>query len=377
MKKRLVRNRRGMALMIVVAAVAVAAVLGYAMLANSSTQAQISENTASIAQADCLAESGVNYALYCLSYPNNAPAFVSGTWQASNVSLGTSTPGTFSVSIVDQGNSSFSISSTASVSGTNGTAIARHANVSAVANTVFGVANEAGGFVGNISVPANTSLKVTGDLRSTGSATLSASSTVSGTIYQAAGNTVPNSTQITNYQTYKLNGVTYSATLLTTDPAPGTTLGPTSSNPSGVYYSTNRNLTLKGVTINGTILVNNPGGSTANGNLVINTTLANTITPVAGSGLPAVVVANQIKMSGANMQLTVNGLAWVNKGIGTSGTNANLTINGSLLVPVSSTQISSTYNGTIKLNYQADNLHVPDFSPAVQVPTVKVISWTQ
>ncbi len=49
------RNRSGMALMLVIPAVAVAAVLAYAVLANTGTQEQISANSELLAQTDCLA----------------------------------------------------------------------------------------------------------------------------------------------------------------------------------------------------------------------------------------------------------------------------------------------------------------------------------
>ena len=53
-----------MALMLVIPAVALAAILCNAMLANVGTQDQISSNAELLSQADCLAESGNNYAMY-------------------------------------------------------------------------------------------------------------------------------------------------------------------------------------------------------------------------------------------------------------------------------------------------------------------------
>ena len=67
----------GVALMLVIPVVALSAVLSYAVLANVATQNQISVNAELAAQADCLSESGINYAIYQLQQKvtsQNAPA---------------------------------------------------------------------------------------------------------------------------------------------------------------------------------------------------------------------------------------------------------------------------------------------------------------
>jgi hypothetical protein len=78
-----------MALMLVIPAVALAAVLSYAVLANVGTQDQVSANAALLAQADCLAESGVNYAMYELQQnvtnQNIPPINFSNTTAAGNL----------------------------------------------------------------------------------------------------------------------------------------------------------------------------------------------------------------------------------------------------------------------------------------------------
>jgi Tfp pilus assembly protein PilX len=57
-------RQRGIALMMVVFAIAIATVLGMAILASSSMQTQVKGNILAAAQADCLAESGVNLGIY-------------------------------------------------------------------------------------------------------------------------------------------------------------------------------------------------------------------------------------------------------------------------------------------------------------------------
>ena len=67
-------RRRGVALMIVVGLLAVVAVLGMAMLSTASLQGLVAEGTTRSAQAQYLAESGANAAMYYLYYPAAAPA---------------------------------------------------------------------------------------------------------------------------------------------------------------------------------------------------------------------------------------------------------------------------------------------------------------
>jgi Tfp pilus assembly protein PilX len=64
---------RGMALLMVLLVVAVAAVLGYAMLASSSLQSQVAGNIQRASAAELLAESGINLAMYYVQNPTKAP----------------------------------------------------------------------------------------------------------------------------------------------------------------------------------------------------------------------------------------------------------------------------------------------------------------
>ncbi len=310
-----------MALLLVIPAVALATVLAYAVLTNTGMQEQISANAAHIAQADCLAESGVNYALYNLQNPSNAPSHAGNYWPGTTgaISLG-GIPGTVTVTVLSLGNSQYSISSAATVPGSNSGSISRVLNVAVQATATFGIPNQAAGVNGNL-VPNGAKVTVTGDLRTTGSVTLPAGSSVSGNVYATAltlsggtdgafvqepstGTTAAPSA-VTDYRVYTLNGVSYSATQLTSDPVAGRVLGPTVSNPAGIYYAQNRNMNLNGVTINGTLIVKN-------GNLSVATGTANVITPAAN--FPGLVVDKQLTVPGSNKLLTVNGLAWIGTG---------------------------------------------------------------
>jgi hypothetical protein len=377
-----------MAMMLVIAAVAAATVLSYAVLANTSTNARVAETSTLIAQADALAESGVNYAIYNLAYPANAPAYTGPYWSgtSSPVSLGSGVPGTFSVAVSGAGGGPYTIVSTASVPGQDGSPVARQVTAVVAITTGFGVPGQAAGFNGPLTVGSNWTIN--GQLNVSGAVSLTAGATVNGSIVATAlglnGAIAPTSfTQLasstalsaptthTDYTTYVQNGVTYSATLLTTDPAAGTVLGPTATNPAGIYYTTGRSPNLKGITINGTLLVK--GGTNT---VTVKSGTTNTITPAAG--YPGLVVDNTVTMSSTNSRLTVNGLVYAGGGVigsGLDNTGSSLTVNGALMVP-GAAGISPVYNGSVTLNYNAQNASVPTFSTQMQVPTnITVQSW--
>src|SRR5688572_7803786 len=86
-------RRRGFSMMMVIAVVAAVTILGMAMLSSNTLQAQASAGRGAIAQADSLAESGLNRATYYL-YNHTNPAkcpfslAVGQSYSESNVSLG-------------------------------------------------------------------------------------------------------------------------------------------------------------------------------------------------------------------------------------------------------------------------------------------------
>ena len=380
--------------MLVIPAVAIAVVMGYAVLENTGTQQQISVNAELIEQADCLAESGFNRGLYNLLNPANAPTATAGVWPTmTSLSGGNGTTGKLTISATPPpgtaSNSTYIVQAVAVVSRPGGASSKRTIAASVVLSTTYGIPNQAGGFNGNLTLPTNATVSVQGDLRTNGTLYLNAQTSVTGNIYaqalQATSGTsllsfvqtlatdttglVP--TAVTDYRTYSYGGATYSAKLLATDPVAGTVLGPTATNPAGIYYATARNLTLKGVTVNGTVIVKS-------GSLIVSGTSANTITPMVN--FPAVVVDKTITVSGTAKQLTINGLAWVDLGItntGTDNTGSKITVNGSLLIPTTPGIVSS-YNGALALNYNATSASVSNFSSTTPVSNnVQVVNWSE
>jgi hypothetical protein len=392
-----------MALMLVIPAVALAAVLSYAVLANVGIQDQISANAALLAQADCAAESGINYAMYELDQPTGT-AFASSTLWApptTATSLGSGL-GSFIVTLsnttyVPAGASlatatsvTTTITSVGTITGSSGGTISRQLTVTVQIPLLAQYPNQAAGVNGNISLASG--MQVGSDLRSNGTVTLASGSAVTGSVYaptlvstggtdssyiQQNSTSIIVPTTVNPYLTYTLNGTgtTYSATRLTTAPASGTTLGPTVSNPAGVYYYTG-NLTLSGVTINGTLSVG--------GKLTIQGTTPTTIN--ATTNFPGLVVGyatttSTLTVNGSNVNLTVNGLSWVASGVtraGASNSGSNLNFNGGLMIGFPGSSALGTYNGAISAKYNSQYATVPGFSSQMQVPkNIHVISWSQ
>ena len=359
------RNRSGMALMLVIPAVAVAAVLAYAVLANTGTQDQISANSALLSKTDCFAESGINYAIYNLQNPQNSPTPTASYWvgTTSPLSLGGSS-GTVTISVQPYGPGEYNITSVANAAAPSNISRTMYAVVQLT--IPVGQSNQAAGFNGNLSLGSSTALKVVGNLITSGTATLNSLSSVQGTILQNAS--APAATSVNSLTSYMYNGSTYPAQMITVSPAAGTVLQPSAVNPAGIFYYTGTALTLNGITVNGTLYA-------LNATVTVSGSSTNTIN--AQPDFPGL-IASKITVSSAGKQLTVNGVVYAKSGItGNGGTGSGITINGALMIPASPA-IATTFAGTITLNYVAKNVNVPNFSPTGQTPTsVKVVNWSQ
>src|SRR5688572_17227136 len=80
-----IRRATGFALMMVVAVVAIASVLGFVMLTSASMQGRAGSNHTKMMSADYQAESGLNIAMYYLQQPGHAPSqSADGYWGGFN-----------------------------------------------------------------------------------------------------------------------------------------------------------------------------------------------------------------------------------------------------------------------------------------------------
>jgi Tfp pilus assembly protein PilX len=393
------RCRSGIALAIVVTVMAVAAVLGYAMLSGSAVQAVASANAINNAIADAQAESGIHLAMYYLLNPTHAPGYSTASgwyWTgASNITFATSAtpaasmPGSVTVTVSSAGTNLYNVTAVGSsgVSSAGGGAVTR--TITATVQTLLGFSiQQAVGM--NSTLNYSTLMDFTGSpyaVESTGTVTL-----VGGTIHGNVAATVvnvggvitgttsaaptiaptPALAAVTDYRTYTYQGVSYSATQLTTTIASNTSLGPTVSNPLGVYWinaSASPGYATIGsnVTISGTLLVKNGPLSLAGS--------GDTIT--AQSGMPALVIDTQLEAKATNESLTVNGLLYAGGGITETGLafGSTITVNGAFL---SNTGTVSGYLGNFNVTYNSSYTSVPTFSTSgpQAVYAVKIQTWS-
>src|ERR1043166_875609 len=135
--------------MLVVAAVALASVLGFVMLAMATLQNRAGGNSARLMSADYLAESGLNIAFYYLQYPDRAPSLnSSGYWAGTGGDLVvTSNPrGTINVTVTRDATDSwtYEIISTATCGEQADTRVTRSTGARAYVRSEYSVKHAAG-----------------------------------------------------------------------------------------------------------------------------------------------------------------------------------------------------------------------------------------
>ena len=393
-------RRGGIALVLVVLVMALAGVMAYAMLSAAAVQATSSANAVAAATARAQAESGIHLAMYYLLNPANAPASFSPpctvTAAFATTQPAASMPGSVTIQVGSPSNHCYSVVSTGSSgSSTGGGAVTRTINAEIQLGSPFQI-NAAGGFYGGITVGANASfssstasapaIAATGSVTNNGhiSGNVSATSVVpggtwtNGSLLPASSTPAPASVgNVTDYtQAYVYQGSLFSPALIGSSVTTPTSLGPTPSNPLGIYYTTGSLTVNKPLTVNGTLVVGGTGSLTNYSSI--------TITPLASQPntyLPAMVVNSKLTMSGSSASLNVTGVTYVAKGIyGVSTSTAtNVTINGALLVTANS--VDHTYMGTLSVTYNPTYTNIPNFdvnnNDWASNSGVKIIAWSE
>src|SRR4051812_40414087 len=234
-------KRHGVSLMMVMAVVAVATVMGMAILSSNTLQAEASTNQDQAWQADAMAESGINLGLYWLqnlgdSDASKCPAQVNALpnpsitpYTRSNVSLGAASAGTFDVSVGRTSKYRYTVDATGHSNGSGGVARKMAATVDV---NYYGYALIATNpTTGSLTIPANTT--VYGDIYS--SIPVVNNGTILGTVYASAvsgsgsgggllgallsivaGLLSPSTSDINHYLNYTYNGRPGTAELILT-----------------------------------------------------------------------------------------------------------------------------------------------------------------
>lgn len=378
------KRQAGFALVMVMLLVVMAVILGTTYLSIASVKLASSDNYVNASRAKCLAESGLEHAMYILQ---TNPTQLTGS---DKTPLGPY--------YLDATNDSYTISSVADatvpgryVITSTGTAghMKQTASVSALRSggPLFNVAK--GMFASSSSCWLPSSLTVNGDVFVRGkiknyavingnvSATSSLTDSyhlITGTkVCPAASQALP-SLHYNNYTTYNLFGVNCNAstmsksTFAANDPLTGGK-AVTASNPGGVVSLT---------TVNGTCVL--PANFKFTGTLVINGNVelgGSNIQLTAVDGFPAIVCSGSVIIDD-NTGATINGMVVASGGIAANSWDwtdySQTTINGGV--------VSESYgydyylNGNHTLNYQPDRCTLYDMSGANNgVVTVQFQNW--
>jgi hypothetical protein len=377
-------------------ALGVACVLGYAMLASSSIQAQLNQNVVESSQADYLAESGVQIARYYLENPAAAPSLATSAWMESywpgqsNMQLWPGATERVTVTVTPVARRKFQINSTATgvVGGS-----ARSAGATVELTTEYRTGNT---FAANGSFAMPVTMSITGNVRVDGNLTGLVSALLNGVVQAlngtafSGGSTPPTypvraapayealvmpdqmNTKMPSNSTramYTWNGSTYYADQLPTSYTGTLTTANSGTNPLNVWYS-NRAVTLTNLNLTGTLVMRT-------GTLNLRGTC--TIKPAA-TGMPALIVKDDVSFySLSTTTLKVDGLTWVGGAIGMSGaTNplAKLEVNGALLM-AGSTPAFNSWSGLIIVKYDADKAKAPELSYSDRtVLSSRIVQWT-
>jgi Tfp pilus assembly protein PilX len=399
------RPRRGFALMMVISVVALAAFLGYAMLATSTLQSRASSNQIKLVSADYLAESGLNVAMYYLQKPENAPSLnASGYWAGTSQSytLPNGLPSTLNVTVTRDASDpwTYEVVSTAEVGQASSSKVSKTTGARVYVRNEY-ILKQAAAFNNNVAL--NGPFTVAGDVYTTKQLSLKIGALgtpyVSGYGYCKTAQTgvgftspaggwktmttpsqvAPSNSELNLYKTYEVDQVTYNCTTLGTSSLTGTsgvvTKSPTVTNPAGIFY---RNTSSGGafvlgdnVTINGTLVIE--GDCQINGANI-------TITPE--SGYPALIVTGMLDIVNPSKVITAKGVCYVGQ-IKSTNNPASLVvasqfnIQGGLIIGSSSaTPVASSFTAKVNVTYDATKAKASELSSVGRVSKgVSIVRW--
>jgi hypothetical protein len=378
----------------VMTVVAVATVMGMAILASNTLQAEASSNQDQAWQADAMAESGINLGLYYLqnlgdSDASKCPAAISALgvpppsntpYTATNLNVGASTSGRFDLTIDRVSRYRYTLAATGRSAVSGG--VTRNMGATVDVN-YYGYAMIATNpTTGSLTVPAATT--VVGDIYS--SIPVVNNGTITGTVYASsvsgsgsggllgsvlnlvAGLLSPSTANVNHYTVYTYNGSAGTGELIVLGTLDNVTKGPSALNPAGVFYTLG-NLTLgSNVRITGTVV-------TQGGQLRVNGP-GNSIT--AMDGMPAVVSDQDIRYTNNSATLDVNGMVYTGGRILRSGafTGDTLTVDGGVMFGGSSVTIDA--NITVKVRYNRARMSVKGFDTRGDPPpsSVSVVTFS-
>jgi hypothetical protein len=402
--------RCGVALMLVMSVIIVAAVLGYAMLSHASLTQQVSANSSHSAAAQGMAESGVNLAIYYLQNPEKStdyPATYPDTerydregkyWQGTSgqfVDFGSPSIGSVKVTVKRTNPLIRWQYDVVALGRSPGSTLERTVNATVYLDSAYKF-EHAAQFTNDVTLTGATKIGVSGqtvgDVYSNGGLIMRTGGFVWGRGYRRKNTSSPTSpsllwadaglvpkvvplpAEIRSYQTYQypsvqtnngpmLTGVTEMGSLLG---IPVEKHGPTTGNAAGIYYVPG-NLKLKaGTEIDGTLIVQ--------GNVSVEGT---NVWIHSRNGFPALIVTGNLTFSNLLLsQMTVDGVAYVGGRVDAGGLIPTFNVNGALLVAGANPIFASSPLAKLNIIRDPSKVNVPDFAEVGRTPTsVKVLGW--
>jgi hypothetical protein len=375
-------------MMIVLVVVASAAVLSWAMLSASSMRARVNVNAVDSIQGNYLAESGVNLALHYLRYPDLSPVTrvtgASGNLHypgQSNLTLWTGAPGTVTITVTNPESNKFKIISTSSISNPQGGTQTRRIMAEAMLQLDgYKVSNA---LTVNDDFFVVRSMSINGPVLADGSITRDTTgANINGVVKATNGSSFPDGINTTvnspapahtalrlvaetatrppgattNQRAYTYNGQQYLAERIPTTMTG--TLGPTTTNPAGVYWSENAR-TIQNLNLNGTLVFRSDS---------LMPVLRGSVNITPLPGMPALIAGDvDIQSSSASpANVNLRGLVIVKDRIrnttapsSPATTVGSITIDGALMFTGSSPKVDDNVRQNLSLNWSPGRLSVP------------------
>ncbi|HEV2293500.1 MAG TPA: hypothetical protein VGR35_06560 [Tepidisphaeraceae bacterium] len=402
-------RRRGVAMLLVLGVVIMAAVLGYAMLSSAAITKQASSNAAAAVSAQGIAESGVHIALYYLQNPDKAPGYPATYpnteqydrdrrfWTGTGgqfIDLGSPSIGQVKVAVTRVSEANRWEYQIESVGRAPGGALERCVLARSRVNAEYRFDHAV---LTSYDVNYGQYMRIEGDAYSNGGLSIRSGGAVVGrgirrkatltSVLPTLGwqappalpRVIPKFDEIRSYRTYELPAGTFNeATALTqTQLGRGGLLGlggsaqlfeATPTNPAGVYYAPGDLTINSDVEFRGTLIVY--------GNLQI---VGDNVRIRAAPGFPALVVGGNVKFGGVLTlapKARVEGLMYTAGRLDASGLLPTLEVEGAMLVGGTSPLFPSLLDSYVRVWHNRALASIPDFSDVGRTAiSVKTLQW--
>lgn len=378
--------------MIVVSTIAVASLMGLAMLSSSSLQAQMGDTIEHVAQADYLAESGIHYGMHQL----RKTAASDDIYAGGTHDFGGEGRKRFVLTVARQPGSAthYRIESRGEVLDARGEVIASK-TAQATAKVDIELKYNHAAVMGSEEFRLDSPGVIEIESAAARRMYLGGTSTITRLLAEHVSGVLGNVTEWTQSSAFAYrvtpqsavrtfddakylysDGNLYDAVALSSGTIGSETLGPTANNPAGVYYR-HGDVSLTGeVTIQGSLIVLNGNLKLTGPNNRIDASQAHS------RGFPALVVRDgdiTPAAVAAGTRLEVHGATWVGGDIAGSivGAGSEMVFNGVVILPQGKILTKKMFAkaDSVKIQYDPATANVPHLDREL-ISSVEVLTWT-